>query len=212
MDDLSRLYIVEKEHIRAEYYNDKNEEGIFIVRDIFFPAATELDILGCEETLKCQLPKSYRNFLLFHDGALLRTLDPKLEGEVNLGDWMYAPAYMILMSSKYLPEFTKEQMELYFDPNEETLNEFRKSWANLICFSHSAGQQDGDFYAFDPMQGDGTEFPVLYCNIRRKIEDWRSEIYYKSFKDFFIDVLDSTETGRSYDFLERYLKSLEEDT
>jgi len=204
----SDICIVEK-HIEMKYPDvPKEDECSYIQKDIFFPAK-ESEIIECEEALKCKLPKSYRNFLLIHNGALISTLEPEIWGEVDLTDWMYAPASRIIMSTEYLSEFTAIQMERYAAHYDESLDEYRKRWGNLICFCYCGAEGDGSFLALDPLQGTSNEYPVLYCLSTENIEDWRQDIYYKSFKEFLIDCL---QPDQKYDFLDAYLNSLEEDT
>ncbi len=216
MDKSAKTYVVERKFKKADFYGleadfycNGDEESIFIERDIFFPQATELDLSICEKALKCNLPKSYRNFLLIHDGALLSTLNPETYGDVDFTDWMYAPASRIIMNTKYLVKFTDEQKDRYFGLYKDSMEDYNKRWANLIAFCYCGAEGDGSFLAFDPTQADGEEYPILYCLSTENIEDWRGEIYYKSFKDFFIDVLESAGIGENYEFLDRYLKSLE---
>jgi hypothetical protein len=212
MDELLNPYTIERQFRRADYYCDEDEEGSLTIKDIFLPPAKELDILKCEKLLKCQLPKSYRNFLLIHNGALIHTSDFNLHGELNYVDWVYTPASRIIMGTVYLVRFTNEQEERYYSLYEESWEDYNKRWANLIPFCYCGAEGDGSFLALDPTQADGDEYPILYCLSTENIEEWRSEIYYPSFKDFFLDILSSTEILEDYKFLDKYLKSLEEST
>jgi len=158
MAELSMAYIVERQFSSADYYCDPNEEGITVERDIFFPPATELQIIRCEEILKCKLPKGYRNFLLTHDGAVLSTNESQLPEKFDLTGWTFTRATMVILSSEYLIEFTNQQMKDYFDIHKDNIDEYHEQWRSLVCFAHSAGQEDGSFYALYTQYANGNEW------------------------------------------------------
>jgi SMI1 / KNR4 family (SUKH-1) len=200
--------IIERHIEGFKFYSDGEDNfcEAYTQKYIYFPSANEISIQQCERKLGVKLPRSYRKFLQIHDGALIATLSG-VDDEIDLTNWMYADASRIVMGTEYLPQFTEEQYDRYYDfyQDDESKKAYEKRWGNIICFCYCGAEGDGSFLALDPTQADGEEYPVLHCFSTENIEQWRQDPIEKSFQDWLVPIL---EESNATELLNLYLESL----
>jgi hypothetical protein len=144
----------------------------------FNPPANEDEIRACEEQLSLILPRSYKEFLKFSNGAHIFCGESTIE--ITL-PWL-ADSGILIQSTSTIVEFNQHLDSIYVDNDEK----------KYIAFCYLGHIGTGDFCGFDVTSYLDSEYKVLDCQHDFLFEDWQEEhVIANSFEDWLIKLFNS---------------------
>lgn len=145
----------------------------------FNPPANQAEIQRCEEELGFSLPRSYKEFLRFSNGANLFCSDQS-RFEITL-PWL-ADSGVLIQSTSTIVAFNQDQDQVYVEENSEK---------KYIAFCYLGYIATGDFCSFDITTAVDLEYKILDCQHDFSFEDWQAEhVIADSFEDWLIQMFD----------------------
>jgi SMI1-KNR4 cell-wall len=137
------------------------------------------EISNCEDRLGLILPRSYKEFLKFSNGAHLFCSDQAKYGK-DFSWW--TDTGILIQNTNAIIEFNQNHDRIYIDDNEEK---------RFISFAYLGYILTGDFCAFDVTSYIDSECKVLDCQHDFLFEDWKEEhVIANSFEEWLIKIFD----------------------
>jgi hypothetical protein len=149
----------------------------------FNTPAEPSEIHRCEENLGFCLPASFKEFLMFSNGAnIFCNTQSVINDSRGANSSWYADSGILIQNTVDLLEFNRLQDVVYVDENCEK---------KYIAFAYLGYIGTGDFCSFDTATFVNAEYKVLDCDHDYSYEDWHeSHIIANSFDEWLVKMFD----------------------
>lgn len=181
-----------------EWMADAIEEAEALFQDISLDwqfklnrAATEREILTCENELNIQLPLCYRRFILKHNGAHLFC---SASGNISNTNSWWADSGIVIFGTKALIEYRPQTYDYFIYDDNSTSEDY----SSILPIAYLGRLLTGDFCSLnlnDSIQG---HHAVIDCDHELPPSDWKKATIAESLDVWLRKIFECVIKGKSF--------------